>query len=329
MCQVNKESVCEILAEIKSESKLRTIFESSEFDRSILSKLIEYSFECMTAKFKQDCFQYNPHMNYLKIPLILKQAICSIINDIELICKTINRNTVDHFITKDVKETANAVFVLMNCIDRLENQCLIYVEAQFVEKFFRDNLLKASHFDRFISLSNACLLCAQSNLRKFSIGKETDVDILDDILLVCKCVDAVLRQRHIIGEININLMDQNQDQFIELLVDVVYNLIAHFLASKNFIRKYSLKHVMSQQNRRNKQDTETETKYAKAIFIGKFIECYYSSANDENIKFLTSNTFHLIRMKVIIYSYYCLLAPSLIIIEFYFNFRILCYRWPF
>lgn len=278
-CEIDKIKIIEMLHEIKSEIKLSQIFQSNGFDKSLLKTIIEYSFKVIGTKFKQDCLQYTPHMNYLKIPAMLKQALITLTNDVDVICSmalnpsmlassrsssmssalateattttatatistsssseynifteetfgtklissatglhsvdvdaikgkssrpvhsdddeadgdsdgdadadadadivdvdfdndsTVNANgnpAVNHFpvtqllskcnLSKSFNNTMQSVIALMECVDALENVCLIYIEAQFIEKFFKENLLKPSHNELFIKFSHLCLL---------------------------------------------------------------------------------------------------------------------------------------------------------------------------
>lgn len=189
-----------MLVEIQSESKLNKIFDVNRFDRSLLRAVIVRSFHRIALKFKQDCIQHNAHMNYLKVPLILKQALLMLIGDMKRICELAYRrnyggsdvsaisstvNALAAFtddesiesrfcipsthlfdsqnLTKSLRTTMHTIVALMQCIEMLEQVCLVHIEAQFVEKFIKENILKSMHNELFIRY--ACVCAAFVNQR--------------------------------------------------------------------------------------------------------------------------------------------------------------------
>lgn len=255
-CAIDKCKIVDMLSEIKSETKLNKIFQSPQFDRSLLKIVIQCSFNEMVIKFKQDCLQHNPHMNYLKIPLILKQALMMLIADIEWLyatayplmsspgdnvkmpattigddcsvvssaapvptqmgCNTENSGdlacdknnaTVSHDaitaativtssaagqqntdsssnkrciqlthlfangnFSKRLKCTMQTIVALMHCIEQLEHVCLIHIEAQFIEKFIKENVLKPTHNELFIRFSCLCATFVQQRILRSSVA---------------------------------------------------------------------------------------------------------------------------------------------------------------
>lgn len=194
-----------MLSEIKSETKLNKIFQSERFDRRLLKVIIEHSFERIVSKFKHDCLQHTPHLNYLKIPLILKQAIMMLIGDMDSLCSVAstrmrskrtagninmssatqtnashsdNNNSsigshlciqltqllADDNFTSGLRIAMQTNVTLMRCIDMLEQVCLVHIEAQFVEKFIKENVLKPAHHELFIRFSHVSAAFVQQRL---------------------------------------------------------------------------------------------------------------------------------------------------------------------
>lgn len=288
----NSACVYRILSEIRNETKLQQIIESSRFDRRILTVIIDRSFEDMIKRFKQDCFQHNPHMNYLKIPLLLRLAIDALVDDIESICSRATRNN-DDDVDEQMEITANALAKMLCCIERTECECLVYVGAQFVEQFIEKQFLRPKDFDAIIRFVCECLARVQHIMRK----RSNDMDGVDGIQVLCECINAVLRQRHIVAEINSNL--PKHGALTNALVPTVYEVLKSFLASATFKQTYALDHLVEQQrHRRHYEDTESELKYSKAIFIGKFVECCFAVGDADNSTALTTNVHHLVKFKV-------------------------------
>lgn len=283
----NSTCVYRIMSEIRHESKLQQIFESPRFDRRVVKVIIERSFDDMIKRFKQDCFQHNPHMNYLKIPLVLRLAIDTLIKHIELVSSRVTNNDVD------VDDAAVALTTMLKCIEQTEYECLVYVEAQFVEKFIGKHLLRHTDFDVFVRFVCVCL----TRIKKISENQSNDLNRTNDVLCICKCIDAVLRQRHIVAEVNNNLMKFGALR--NVLVPTVYRVLKEYLASETFSQTYALDHLIEQQrHRQHCEDRETELKYAMAIFIGKFVECCYGVDDGSNSTMLTSNVHHVVKFKV-------------------------------
>lgn len=285
----NSTCVYRILSEIRNEPKLLEIFGSPRFDRRILTVIIERSFEDMVKRFKQDCFQHNPHMNYLKIPLVLRLAIDALVGDINSICARAEHDDVDELI----EVAAVALSKMLECIERTECECLVYVEAQFVENFIGRQFLRPTNFGAFVRFACVCLMRVQNILK----NQSNEMDCVNDVRVLCECVNAVLQQRHIVTEVNNNLA--GYEPLSDVLVPTVYKVLKRYLASAAFMQTYPLEHLMEQQKHRPScEDAETERKYAMAVFIGKFVECCCAVGDGDTTTMLTSNVQHLVQFKV-------------------------------
>lgn len=286
----NSSCVYGILAEIRNAAKLQFIFESPRFDRRMLTVIIERSFDEMIKRFKQDCFQHNPHMNYLKIPLVLRVAIDTLVNEIETICSQSPKVAVAFDLLVSI---ADALTALLGCTERAENECLVYVEAPFVEKFIGRHLLRQTDYTTFVRLACVCLNRANEIMR----DPEEDSDCVRRLRSLCECVNAVLQQRHIVADVNSNL--DKYGALTDILVPTVYEVLKRFLAGATFMHTYGVEHLMELQRHRQRcEDTETERKYAMAIFIGKFVECCYAVGDDDSSMKLTSSALYLVQFKV-------------------------------
>lgn len=285
----NSTCVYRILSEIRNEPKLQEIFESPRFDRRILAVIIEKSFEDMAKRFKQDCFQHNPHMNYLKIPLVLRLAIDALVGDINSTCARAEHDDVD----ESIGVAAVTLTKMLECIERTECECLIYVEAQFVENFIGRQFLRPTNFDAFVRFACVCLMRVQD----ISKNQSNEMDRVNDVRVLCECVNAVLQQRHIVTEVNNNLL--GHEPLSNVLVPTVYKVLKRYLASTAFMQTYPLEQLMEQQKHRPScEDTETERKYAMAVFIGKFVECCCTVGDGNTTTMLTSHVHHLVQFKV-------------------------------
>lgn len=306
----------------------------------------------MTTKFKQDCFQHNPHMNYLKITPLLKQAIATLNADIESFCKDTfsivhakeleNLDVQCHFeqmydaearkqfrllfVEKDFQtkliNIANTIATLLTSLDSLEKTCLIYVEAHFVEKFLKENLLNPKHYNSLIKISFICSLYIWESLMNRSTANIDDIKVnghangnkidfnLSQIIDLIQSINVVYKNKSIGAELH-SQFEIYQMNF-ELLLNVVFELTIQFLVNNVFQLKYDPNKIPEQCLGQFK-DHKLAPAFSKVIFLSKFIECICPNyigrieksdgVTYEPIEtYLTSKTFNLIGLKVSIYS---------------------------
>lgn len=250
-----------ILSEIRNESRIKQIIESDKFDRKFLSAIIQFSFNEMIRRFKHDCFQHNPHMNYMRIPPILKSTISSLFRDVGAAGSQFDRTLT----------SASILTCLLNWIERLELAALIYIDAQFVEKFIAMNFLRTENCETIIQFAIGCMRIMQERLSKTN---------RNEILILCKFIATALRMRQIESSIQ-----ENIDKYVELedlLVAVTYDSIKTFIATEHYLNSFQLNQIIDKQCRSKREDDDLELKYAKAIFIAKFVEENYSKENLSN-----------------------------------------------
>lgn len=96
----------------------------------------------------------------------------------------------------------------------------------------------------------------------------------NELLAFCKFLATALRMRQIESNIQENI--KKLKNLEDLIISVTYDLIRTFIASKNFLNTFELKQIIEKQSRSKRDDNDCELKYAKAIFIGKFVEENYS-----------------------------------------------------
>lgn len=260
--------------EVKNESKLRKIVEASsgQFDESHLNELIECSFRSMSIRFMQDCFCHNAHINYLKISPSLKLALNLLNDKIACITSYSEQKNEDPniFQMHNATTTNSGVFAvtrtfLKNIVDLL-SACLVYVEAASIQKFFIDNFFGVIHFERLVQLSFVCLNYINKSLT------ESRSNSLDDVLCASDCIVQIINVHALFIQSDNYYTGDKCDKFFEALVDVSYRLVYDHLAERLLIQRNSLASIVEHQNRANRFSDETEMLYAKAIFLGKFIE---------------------------------------------------------
>lgn len=227
-------------------------------------------------------------MIYLKIPVVLRLAIDALIKDIELMSVPATHDDVG----ESIVHAASALTTMLSCIERTECECLVYVEAQFVETFIGKHFLRTTDFDAFVRFVCICL----TRVDRSSTTNQSN-DVVDQVQSLCECVNAVLRQRHLVADINSHLVKYNS--LTNVLVPTVYKLLKRFMASATFVQSYRMEHLIERQRQRQHcEDMETERKYAMAIFIGKFVECCYTVGDETSSAMITSNAHHRVQLMV-------------------------------
>lgn len=314
-CTIDKSKIVKLLNEIKSQDKLNSICLSVNFNNYLLAECINFTFRLMINAFKNDCIQYHPHLNYLKMQPLLKISLNILYVNLEKLfvndatttstkslssSVTTNFNyhpltqlfTTDCDFIENFKYIRNAIIILMENIDNIENICLIYIESKFIDKFIKDNLLKQKYNELFIAFSTLCtmyvdhLLMVQNHDNTHD-GHNNDNDInFIEIDTSLKCIDSILTQKFIWIELN------QSDKYInniQIHLKFIYNILNNvLLTNTNFQNKYKNPMLsINNDNTTKKATTSTSAStssntlhldqhiielYRKAIFIAKFVE---------------------------------------------------------
>lgn len=275
--------------EVKSEAKLQQIFEQagSAADDSLLNDLIEHSFRCMRTRFLQDCFHHNAHINYLKISPTLRFALNALSDKIDSIIPTPSASPADIYHVQASALANSGLFAASRTffeqIVQLHAECLVYVEAASIQKFFVENLFGSIGFDRLVRLSFACVDFVSEHV------SPNGIDGLDHVLCACDCIVHIINLHAVFNQSESYYTGDKCSRFFEAIIDASYQLVYDHLADKQLIQRNALSLIMEQQQRTQKLADDIETRYAKAIFLGKFIEQHFDDrANGKGASHTTS-----------------------------------------
>lgn len=169
----NGPQIAMLLLDIKSESKLVSLLTPNDFNLKLLPSTISVAFEKMLKSFRIDCVQINPHLNYMKVPPLLKISILILMKNLEAGDE------------ENVEQLAETLSIFLRFVRKLENIALIYVEARSVEKFIAENLLKFSFHEVIV------------NFLKILVAKdwtEITVNAIFDILNQNMCIDEEISE---------------------------------------------------------------------------------------------------------------------------------------
>lgn len=283
--KLNKRRIFQILHEVKLEQRLGKILQETDSDNSLLPITIECAFEQMTVKFKHDCLQHNPHMNYLKLSPILKPSMHLLHNKMCDILARFDANpdaVHSHRITTEVKQLFATLIVFLKCVLALQKECMVYVEAAFINKFFIEQFFRLFDFEQLVHVSSSCVKLIEYLC---SIRSNTD---FDGLTTACDCLALIIRINAIFNESNFFITDESHS-FFEQLLNAMFTLVQQYLASEMFLEKNQLKTILSEQDQSEQLETTDNLYYSKAVFLGAFIENSFTQS-DENGASDTSKT---------------------------------------
>lgn len=286
---INKRRIFQILSEVKMEQRLNKIFAEvgDDFDVNLLPILIECSFESMMAKFKHDCFQHNAHMNYLKVSPVLKKSINILCNKMDTVFMTMDQNseipdTIQYVVTHreaiQLREIVMTLNVLLNCILDVQQQCMIYVEVSFVNRFLCDNIFRILDFQRLVQLSYICLNFIESiysDEKQYKSERQ-----LNTLAETCACLSQIQRVQFVFNEANNYFITNESCAYFNRLVSNLYNMVHENLASEWFLEKNQLKTIRNEHNQIHIDEDglgSADLLYAKAIFLGVFVESSFDA----------------------------------------------------
>lgn len=305
---IDKRNIYLILSEIKSNTKICTIFESNPemFNKNFIPTLIECSFANMLIQFKQGCFQHNAHMNYLKVSNVLKQSVNMLITKMENIYFILypnNKNVQCSFeahkimlpnsIEMDIKLCVAGVQAFLKGVMNLYSECLIYVEAGTFKKFTNENFFRTFTFEQLTHFAFICLNFVQ----QFQHDNQIDYS---DLYSVCDCLFRIQIVQLWFNEDNNHFTSAKSSSFFNGLLNGCYSMVDRHLASKLFIQNNNLTIIVENLKRSNDTADESTIQYAKAVYLAKFIDCIMTDISEGVPNPLCSKTCNVTAVKVII-----------------------------
>lgn len=248
----NSKALAELLFEVTSEKQLLFILSSEHFNIRHLYKFIDFSFDFMGNAFKHDCMQFTPHLNYLKIPLLLKHSMVSLMEHIKTFCEPIPIDAADN---EKFKSIVKATISFLEHIDKLEHTCLTFIELKSIEKYFKQNILKEEMLETIVTFGAICIRYAANALDRW------EMELTDyDIEIALKCADLVLKQKLLWNVIN---GSEKFTKHSESFVDVLYKIVNGHFSNTKLTAKFEMDCLAI---------NETSDCDRKAIFLAKFVE---------------------------------------------------------
>lgn len=253
----------------------------------------------MLNTFQTDCAQYNPHLNYLKMHILLKISLATLCkwmkklvalmsNDFEMDTKLDKMRIIDIPFNRDLENVMNAIRILMDNLCDIEQVCLRYIEVRFVEKYFKENLLKPSQYELFINFATACMNYAELTQIKDFIVNNNNCFVaaggvpgipsakVANVFSYFQCTDSIIKQKHLWMELN---QTEKYKTNVKLILNVIYMTTGLLLTNTHFLNKYENVDLFKS-TELNKTSIEL---YRQAVFVAKFVESERETGNTLNI----------------------------------------------
>lgn len=138
----------DILLTMKSDLKVSSLLTDTEFSFALLQDVIECAFRSMVAVFQRDCIAYNPHVNYLKVPFVLKFFLEK---HLDKYSEKDQLLTLQKFPKDLLWITKILTQFLMNCA-YLEQIALKSIELRLWDKFMADHLMKPTTINVIVDI---------------------------------------------------------------------------------------------------------------------------------------------------------------------------------
>ncbi|XP_055610862.1 huntingtin isoform X2 [Uranotaenia lowii] len=248
-------NVSRMLLEVNSESRLINLLSTGGFNLRLLQEIIDTAFEHMCLSFRKDCVQFNPHLNYLKVHPMLKVALIVLMRKLD----EINSTDEDRWDREILMYCVKSAICFLENLSKLEHLCLIYVEARFIEKFVKDNILKSQFYESLLMLACNCNKLVRSSIRKSMLQDSTDLE------LYLKCTDLILQQRQLWNELNQNDKYHNDRDFY---VQTVFEVLKVHLRGSLFLDRYRTPEVFATLMEDRYEEVEI---YLQTVFIAHYI----------------------------------------------------------
>jgi hypothetical protein len=236
----------------------------------------------MIHNFKSDCVQYNPHLNYLKIPTLLKITIIILIEHMKKIVQCLQVEHVDEdnelfddVNKKNFEHIRNAVDYYMQSLHNLEHICLMYVEAVHVEKYMKENFWKSNYDLTFLKFNTLCIQYAEHLIMKQPTG-------IAKIYEFFKCANGILKDKYLWKEFNSN------DKYLvekKLYIDTIFLYLTKILKGSSFFQHYSNADVLKDDITAG-MDANKLKNVLSVVFMSKYLENFDQiEANEKDSKF--------------------------------------------
>lgn len=223
----------------------------------------------MENTFKHDCMQFNSHLNYLKIPPLLKHSMCLLLEHIQSLCTLISIDPLDNDAVKEFNEKnenykniVKALIAFLENVQKLKQTCLTFIELKLIEKYFKQNLVKEEMFEPLVNFGTICLLYATNLLQQQNVTRY-------DIEISFKCADLILKEKLLWNVIN----NMENSKHLEIFVDVLYKTVNINFGNTKLMNKFEIEHLDINQA----SDLDK-----KAIFLAKFVELRSKTTDQQN-----------------------------------------------
>lgn len=249
-----------ILNEIKPEAKLYQIISTVGFNLKDCGDFFAYSIQSMIRTLKNNCILYSPHINYLKIPILLTVSFDTLIKHINLLLtedgfQNVTPNGQDIFL-----KTILVFTKLLRNLEKLETVCHSFLEKRIIEKFFSDNFLKPDLLKTFIEVVVRCALYIDHITQLHQANQSCPYDEINFCMIA---IHTILRQPVIWTELN---QLEKYKESISKILNSVFDVTKHITVDNSFVKKYYIVDIFES------SDYIAKENGCKALFLSKLLE---------------------------------------------------------
>lgn len=247
-----------LLQQIKSEPTLAAIIESPQFDINLLPSCIHLAGLQMIDAFNVDCVQFTPHLNYLKIPALLKHSLSALFAKLTKLPELHVLDDETSAKTRNFTAIAASIRAHLTLLSRLNSVALRHIDAKTLDKFVAQFLLYGSIIDIYLRFGCACLTKAQSLHLSEGICEN------QQLLEMLECADSILGHKSLWLELNRSVADYSAQ--IDMMLSAVYEIITTILPAEGDDLL-----VGDEVRLFGKPANEVELKYRQAIIVAQFV----------------------------------------------------------
>lgn len=221
------EPVTTLLLDYKSEKKLSSIVKANYFQNNHILTSIRVSFRCLKQSFQRDCILYKPHIDYLKVPILLKFCKQKLTQNLNEYLMGLENSEAKLFESQNLmKEYIDLITDYLDNIQCLEEIVLQFLELRLWDKFYQEQLLDSQLIELMLRFSN------EISVYIHEIPPENNLTIESCI----NCLTLIVNNKYVFTKWN-SSMNLNQHAMIyKSIVTKLSKVLKHHLYDSQFVK---------------------------------------------------------------------------------------------
>lgn len=239
-----------ILLTMKSDSKVGSLLGDLQLNEANYKDGIVAAFHHLILSFQKDCIVYNPHVNYLKIPFLLKYFLDQLVDGNSSISQ------------ENPRDLMRILSTFLEEYNRLEEIVLRRIALRLWDKFSTENLMKPPMIELIIEVLSRHI---QEILETKKVEEINPIELEDTLQFIIR----LLENHHIFRNWNSTLNFERHFAKFVSLINLIYEVSCVEMRNKAWIRNYKgIGGFFDEQ----KSDPELLDLYQKVSFLIKLRE---------------------------------------------------------